>query len=148
MAPGSAVDNRVIRLTRLGNKVYLEDVRYEIWARKQSNLQRGVEAASLRTALRAFDIIREGKGGAPIIDITGILVNEVPAGFAPFNIWNIGGKLYVAYAKQDANKKFDVAGVGNGYVSVFDSTGKLLQSLVSGGAGSLLKSVGFLFSGA
>ena len=53
VAPGSAVDNRVIRLTRLGNKVYLEDVRYEIWARQQSSLQRGVEAASLRTALRA-----------------------------------------------------------------------------------------------
>ncbi len=82
VAPGSAVDNRVIRLTRLGNKVYLEDVRYEIWARKESNLQRGVEAASLRPALRAFEIIREGKGGAPIIDITGILVSEVPAGFA------------------------------------------------------------------
>jgi uncharacterized protein (TIGR03118 family) len=65
---------------------------------------------------------------------------KVPAGLAPFNIWNIGGKLYVAYAKQDANKKFDVAGVGNGCVSVFDSTGKLLQSLVAGGTGSLLNS--------
>ena len=65
---------------------------------------------------------------------------KVPAGLAPFNIWNIGGKLYVAYAKQDANKKFDVAGVGNGYVSVFDSTGKLLQSLVAGGTGSVLNS--------
>jgi uncharacterized protein (TIGR03118 family) len=65
---------------------------------------------------------------------------KVPAGFAPFNIWNIGGKLYVAYAKQDANKKFDAAGVGNGYVSVYDSTGKLLQSLVAGGTGSLLNS--------
>jgi hypothetical protein len=82
VAPGSAVDNRVIRLVRSGNKVYLEDVRYEIWARAQTNLQRGVEAASLRTVLRAFEIIREGKGGAPIIDITGILVTEVPAGFA------------------------------------------------------------------
>jgi uncharacterized protein (TIGR03118 family) len=65
---------------------------------------------------------------------------KVPTGFAPFNIWNIGGKLYVAYAKQDANKKFDVPGVGNGYVSVFDSTGKLLTSLVAGGTGSLLNS--------
>jgi len=65
---------------------------------------------------------------------------KVPAGFAPFNIWNIGGKLYVAYAMQDANKKFDVPGPGNGYVSVFDSTGKLLQSLVAGGKGSLLNS--------
>jgi len=82
VAPGSAVDNRVIRLNRVGNTIYLEDVRYEMWAQKQSNLQRGVEAASLRTVLRAFPIIREGKGGAPIIDITSILVTEVPAGFA------------------------------------------------------------------
>ena len=65
---------------------------------------------------------------------------RVPAGFAPFNIWNLGGKLYVAYAKQDSNKKFDVPGAGNGYVSVFDSTGKLLQSLVAGGTGSVLNS--------
>jgi hypothetical protein len=82
LAPGSAVDNRVIRLVRTGNKVYLENVRYEIWAPAGTNLQRGVEAASLRTVLRAFDVIREGKGGAPIIDITSILVGEVPAGFA------------------------------------------------------------------
>jgi uncharacterized protein (TIGR03437 family) len=66
--------------------------------------------------------------------------SKIPAGFAPFNIWNIGGKLYVAYAKQDSNKKFDVAGAGNGYVDVFDTTGKLLQSLVVGGTGSLLNS--------
>jgi uncharacterized protein (TIGR03437 family) len=52
----------------------------------------------------------------------------------------LGGKLYVAYAKQDANKKFDVPAPGNGYVSVFDSTGKLLQSLLAGGTGSLLNS--------
>ncbi len=82
VAPGSAVDNRVIRLVRVGNKVYLEDVRYEISAAKQSNLQRGVESASLRPVIRAFDVIRDGKNGAPVIDITGILVSEVPAGFA------------------------------------------------------------------
>jgi uncharacterized protein (TIGR03118 family) len=66
--------------------------------------------------------------------------SNVPAGLAPFNIWNLGGKLYVAYARQDANKKFDVPGAGNGFVSVFDSTGKLLRSLVAGGTGSLLNS--------
>jgi len=59
--------------------------------------------------------------------------SKVPAGFAPFNIWTLGGKLYVAYAKQDANKKFDVPGKGNGYVSVFDTSGRLLQSLIAGG---------------
>ena len=77
----------------------------------------------------------------PVTLPVGAFVNPaVPAGFAPFNIWNIAGKLYVAYARQDAAKKFDVPGVGNGYVSVFDSTGKLLQSLVAGGSGSLLNS--------
>jgi len=77
----------------------------------------------------------------PVTMSTGSFVDpKVPAGFAPFNIWNIGGKLYVAYAKQDTNKKFDVPAPGNGYVSVFDSTGKLLQSLVPGGTGSLLNS--------
>src|SRR6185295_11035532 len=47
VAPGSVADNRVVRFIRRGNKVYLEDVRYELWARQQPNLQRGVEAASL-----------------------------------------------------------------------------------------------------
>ena len=66
--------------------------------------------------------------------------SKIPAGFAPFNICNLGGKLYVSYAKQDANKKFDVPGAGSGYVDQFDTTGKLLQSLVVGGTGSLLNS--------
>jgi uncharacterized protein (TIGR03118 family) len=77
----------------------------------------------------------------PVTLATGSFTDsKIPAGFAPFNIWNLGGNLYVAHAKQDANKKFDVAGVGNGYVDVFDTTGKLLQSLVVGGTGSMLNS--------
>lgn len=57
----------------------------------------------------------------------------VPAGFAPFNIWPIGGKLYVSYAMQDSNKFNDVAGAGNGYVAIFDTSGNLLTHLISGG---------------
>jgi hypothetical protein len=82
VAPGSVVDNRVVRLIRLGNKIFLEDVRYEILARQQPNIQRGVEAASLRTVIRVFDIIGEGSGGAPQIDVTSVFTSEVPAGFA------------------------------------------------------------------
>ena len=44
VAPGSVVDSRVVRWVRRGNKVYLEDVRYEMWAPNMPNLQRGVEA--------------------------------------------------------------------------------------------------------
>jgi uncharacterized protein (TIGR03118 family) len=57
----------------------------------------------------------------------------IPAGFAPFNILQIGQKLYVTYAKQDAAKHDDVAGPGNGFVDVYDTNGVLLQHLVSGG---------------
>jgi len=58
---------------------------------------------------------------------------NVPAGFAPFNIQNIGGTLYVTYAKQDSDKQDDVAGVGNGYVASFDTSGTLKTNLVSAG---------------
>jgi uncharacterized protein (TIGR03118 family) len=43
---------------------------------------------------------------------------RVPKGFAPFNIQNIGGNLYVAFAKQDSAKHDEVAGAGLGWVSV------------------------------
>ena len=55
----------------------------------------------------------------------------VPAGYAPFNIWPLGGKLYVAYAKQGPLS--GVAGAGSGYVSVFDFDGTLQKHLISGG---------------
>lgn len=59
--------------------------------------------------------------------------SAVAAGFAPFNIQVMGGKVFVAYAKPDAAKHDDVAGPGNGYVSVYDLSGNLLQSLIAGG---------------
>jgi len=57
----------------------------------------------------------------------------VPAGFAPFGIHNIGGKLYVTFAKQGPGKDDDVAHPGNGFVDVFAPNGDLLQRLVSRG---------------
>ncbi len=58
----------------------------------------------------------------------------VPTGFAPFNIQNMGGKLYVAYAKQDNQKHDDEAGIGNGYIATFDMSGTLLGNLAAKGA--------------
>src|SRR6476469_5231020 len=57
----------------------------------------------------------------------------VPAGFAPFGIHNIGGKLFVTFAKQDAQKHDDDARPGNGFVDVFSPNGNLLQRFVSRG---------------
>jgi len=57
---------------------------------------------------------------------------ELPRGFAPFNIQNIGGDLYVAYAKQDQTKTFVTSGTGLGFVDVFSPRGRLLMRLEHG----------------
>ena len=57
----------------------------------------------------------------------------IPAGFAPFDIQLLDGRLYVSYAKQDAARHDDVAGPGNGFVDVFDTSGRLLRRLISRG---------------
>ncbi len=60
----------------------------------------------------------------------------IPYGFAPFNIEYLSGKLYVTYAKQNTSPAIgisDVPGAGNGYVDVYDVSGKLLQHLISQG---------------
>jgi uncharacterized protein (TIGR03118 family) len=68
-------------------------------------------------------------------DVVGTFTDpNVPSGFAPFGIQNVGGDLYVTFAKQDAAKHDDVAGRGNGFVDVFDTSGTLLERIASGGA--------------
>jgi uncharacterized protein (TIGR03118 family) len=53
---------------------------------------------------------------------------DIPKQYAPFNIQNLGGTLYVTYAKQDKDGNLDG---GNGFVSAFDLNGNLLSRLVS-----------------
>ena len=58
---------------------------------------------------------------------------NLPAGFAPFNIRNIGNLLYVTYALHDPATHDTVPGSGNGYVNVFDTSGQLIMRLASEG---------------
>jgi uncharacterized protein (TIGR03118 family) len=71
---------------------------------------------------------------APVTVPGGFADPNLPAGFAPFNIQEIAGRLVVAYAQQDADAEDEVAGAGLGYVDVFDTSGHLLRRLVSQGA--------------
>jgi uncharacterized protein (TIGR03118 family) len=57
---------------------------------------------------------------------------QIPKGFAPFNIRNLNGLIYVTYAKQDAAKHDDVGGAGAGYVDVFNANGKLRERFEHG----------------
>jgi len=56
----------------------------------------------------------------------------LPDGYAPFNIQNIGGDLYVTFAKQDGQKHDEVDGAGLGFVDVFTPSGRLVRRLEHG----------------
>ena len=57
------------------------------------------------------------KGDAAAPDLAGKFVDpNLPAGYAPFNVQNINGSIFVTYALQDADKKDEVAGPGSGIV--------------------------------
>jgi uncharacterized protein (TIGR03118 family) len=57
----------------------------------------------------------------------------VPAGYAPFNVQVLNGKLYVSFALQNAAMHDDVAGAGNGFVDVFNLDGTGMKRLISNG---------------
>jgi len=57
---------------------------------------------------------------------------EIPDGFAPFNIQNIGGTLFVTYAKQDGPRHDPVGGAGFGFVELFTPSGRHIGHLEHG----------------
>ena len=81
-APGSAIDSRAVQWRRFGNKVALMTVNYDNWAGESAAIQRGIEAVSLPTVIELFDVVKEGAGGAPVIDITSLFTTNPPTGFA------------------------------------------------------------------
>lgn len=58
--------------------------------------------------------------------------NSIPAGFAPFNIQEIAGTLYVAYAKLTKEAGGEQKGEGLGYVAEFDLDGNFKRLLEGG----------------
>lgn len=57
----------------------------------------------------------------------------IPGKYAPFGIQDIGGVLFVTYAKQDADKEDDVPGPGHGFVDMFDTSGAFLGRVATRG---------------
>jgi len=57
---------------------------------------------------------------------------NVPNSYAPFNIQNLGGKLYVTYAQQSHKEPDEETDRGAGFVDVFDTSGHLLKRLILG----------------
>ena len=68
------------------------------------------------------------------VNVPGAFVDPgIPAGYAPFGIQNVGGTIFVTYAKQDADAEDDVAGQGHGFVDRFSTSGTLLGRVATHG---------------
>lgn len=63
---------------------------------------------------------------------------KIPAGFTPFGIQDLAGKIYVTYGKQNAAKTDVVKGAGLGFVDVYSVNGTLIRHLIPGGPSSPL----------
>ncbi len=57
----------------------------------------------------------------------------LPAGYAPFNIQQVGNQVFVTYAVQDMAKHDPVNGAGNGIVDIFDLDGNFVKRFASNG---------------
>jgi uncharacterized protein (TIGR03118 family) len=69
-----------------------------------------------------------------IEDANGRFVDPgLPSGYAPFGIQNLGGTIYVTYAKQDADAKDEIAGAGLGLVDAFGTDGSFMGRVATGG---------------
>jgi len=76
------------------------------------------------------------------MDLVQVSDPKAPAGYAPFNIQNIDGNIFVTFAKQDDAKHDDVAGVGHGLIDVLDlKSGKFHRFATGSDAGGKLNSI-------
>jgi uncharacterized protein (TIGR03118 family) len=58
---------------------------------------------------------------------------DLPDRYAPFGIQNVGGMIFVTYAKQDEAREDELAGQGRGIVDVFDTAGAFLGRVATHG---------------
>ena len=57
----------------------------------------------------------------------------LPPGYAPFNVAELGGQIFVTYARQDADREDDVAGPAHGFVDVYSTSGALVKRFATHG---------------
>jgi uncharacterized protein (TIGR03118 family) len=113
---GALGTNAEVLQTGLANNVY----------KGTTLVTNGANTYLLSANFRAGTIdVLKGNSGAP--DLAGKFLDpNLPAGYAPFNIQVLNGKIYVTYALQDPTKHDDLPGPGQGFVNAFDTNGVLL----------------------
>ena len=88
----------------------------------------------LYTANFKTGMIDAYKGDVAAPSLSGSFIDPtLPSGYAPFNVQNLNGSLYVAYALRDNATLDEVKGAGLGYVDKFSLSGDFQGRIASGG---------------
>lgn len=76
--------------------------------------------------------VLKGDVGAP--NLTGHFADpSLPAGYAPFNVQQLNGHIYVTYGQQVAGSADEAHGAGLGIVNEFDTNGNLIGRVATNG---------------
>ena len=130
-----------------------EGGRLSAWNGSVSNINRAVGVARVKNAVyKGLALVHNPAGPMllaanfhdnriDVFDSTFQRVNSsgmfedanLPAGYAPFNVAEINDRVFVTYAKQDADRHDDVAGHGHGFIDVYSRSGALLQRFAGRG---------------
>ena len=121
-------------------------VNAEILAQRTNAVYKGVTLA----ANASGGILLAANFAEATVDVYDTNVNLVtqfsdpnaPSGYAPFNVQNIDGLIFVTFAKQDDAKHDDVRGRGHGLIDVLDpQTGQFVRFVTGSDAGGKLKQI-------
>jgi uncharacterized protein (TIGR03118 family) len=134
-----ALDSSAELLVSRTNAVYKGITLVNITSKNKGN-----KKATTTTPLLFLANFKEGT--VDIYDTNMVLTQisdpTVPAGYAPFNVQNIDGDIFVTFAKQDDAKHDDVAGIGHGLIDVIDmKNGKFHRFATGSDAGGKLTSI-------
>jgi len=128
-----------------------EDGTITAWSQRVSGSDATIVATVSNAVYKGLAIARDTNGApliyaanfhAGVVDVfdgqfqyvSSFTDSNLPPNFAPFNIRNIRGKLFVTFALQKLpDAEDDQAGPGNGYVDIFDTDGTLLRRFASEG---------------
>src|SRR6266571_35297 len=72
-------------------------------------------------------------GSFGLVPDSGFVDPSLPSGYAPFGIQTIGDRVFVTYAKQDADAEDEIAGQGKGFVDAYDTAGNLVSRVAQHG---------------
>ncbi len=79
---GDPVADRVVRWERQANRVFLRVVNYDVSADPAQPIARAVADANVPAIVRAFNVIVTSPDDNPVIDVTALLLGEIPE-FSP-----------------------------------------------------------------